>query len=134
MVADSGAYPYLSPYVLLYATIMAPGPYRIDNLRVDSVAAAMVAAIRLNKYPESKVLFLAPTKPLAVQHKKTFSKILAVEDTTVLTGEVKIEDRKRLWEASRIIYATPQTIENDITRGLDLATTSLVVFDNPIGQ
>jgi CO/xanthine dehydrogenase Mo-binding subunit len=40
MIADSGAYPYLSPYVLLYATIMSTGPYRIDNLRVDSVAAA----------------------------------------------------------------------------------------------
>ena len=40
MIADSGAYPYLSPYVLLYATIMASGPYRIDNLKVDSVAVA----------------------------------------------------------------------------------------------
>ncbi len=40
MVADSGAYPYLSPYVLLYATVMAPGPYRIDNLHIDSVAVA----------------------------------------------------------------------------------------------
>jgi CO/xanthine dehydrogenase Mo-binding subunit len=40
MIADSGAYPYLSPYVLLYATIMASGPYRIDNTRVDSVVAA----------------------------------------------------------------------------------------------
>ena len=40
MLADSGAYPYLSPYVLLYATIMAGGPYRIDNLRVDSVVVA----------------------------------------------------------------------------------------------
>lgn len=40
MVADSGAYPYLSPYVLLYATGMAAGPYKIDNLHVDSVAAA----------------------------------------------------------------------------------------------
>jgi CO/xanthine dehydrogenase Mo-binding subunit len=40
MIADSGAYPYLSPYVLLYATVMASGPYRIDNLHVDSVAVA----------------------------------------------------------------------------------------------
>ena len=40
MVADSGAYPYLTPYVLLYATGMATGPYRIDNVHVDSVAAA----------------------------------------------------------------------------------------------
>jgi len=40
MIADSGAYPYLTPYVLLYATAMATGPYRIDNVSVDSVAAA----------------------------------------------------------------------------------------------
>ena len=40
MIADSGAYPYLSPYVLLYATIMSTGPYRVDNLHVDSVAVA----------------------------------------------------------------------------------------------
>lgn len=40
MIADSGAYPYLSPYVLLYATIMASGPYRIDNIHVDSAAVA----------------------------------------------------------------------------------------------
>jgi len=40
MIADSGAYPYLTPYVLLYATAMATGPYRIDNVSVESVAAA----------------------------------------------------------------------------------------------
>jgi len=40
MVADSGAYPYLSSYVLLYATVMASGPYCIDNLHVDSVVVA----------------------------------------------------------------------------------------------
>ena len=40
VISDSGAYPYLSPYVLLYTTVMAPGPYRVDNVQVDSVAAA----------------------------------------------------------------------------------------------
>ncbi len=40
VISDSGAYPYLSPYVLLYSTVMAPGPYRIDNVQVDSVTAA----------------------------------------------------------------------------------------------
>jgi len=39
MLADSGAYPYPTPYVLLYATGMAAGPYRIDNVQIDSVAA-----------------------------------------------------------------------------------------------
>jgi CO/xanthine dehydrogenase Mo-binding subunit len=40
MVADAGAYPYLSPYVLLYATAVSAGPYRVDNLEVNSTAAA----------------------------------------------------------------------------------------------
>ena len=40
MISDSGAYPYLSPYVLLYSTVMAPGPYRIDNLVVDAYSVA----------------------------------------------------------------------------------------------
>jgi xanthine dehydrogenase molybdenum-binding subunit len=40
MVADSGAYVYLSPYVLLYATATAVGPYRIHNVNVDSMAVA----------------------------------------------------------------------------------------------
>ena len=40
LVADSGAYPYLSPYVVLYAAVCAPGPYRVENLQVDSVAVA----------------------------------------------------------------------------------------------
>jgi len=40
MVSDAGAYPYLSPYVLLYATAMANGPYRVANLSVDSKSVA----------------------------------------------------------------------------------------------
>ncbi|MBA4421119.1 MAG: xanthine dehydrogenase [Anaerolinea sp.] len=40
MISDSGAYPYLSPYVLLYTTVMAPGPYRIDNVHVDALSVA----------------------------------------------------------------------------------------------
>jgi len=40
LTADAGAYVFLSPYVLLYATVAAPGPYRIDNLSVDAKAVA----------------------------------------------------------------------------------------------
>jgi CO/xanthine dehydrogenase Mo-binding subunit len=40
MMSDAGAYPYLSPYVLLYATVASCGPYRVDHLHVDSVSAA----------------------------------------------------------------------------------------------
>lgn len=40
LISDSGAYPYLSPYVLLYTTVMAAGPYRVDNLHVDAISVA----------------------------------------------------------------------------------------------
>ena len=36
LVADAGAYPYLSPWVTLYATVNAAGPYCIPNVRVKS--------------------------------------------------------------------------------------------------
>jgi CO/xanthine dehydrogenase Mo-binding subunit len=40
LLADAGAYVFLSPYVLLYAAVAAPGPYRVDNLFVDARAVA----------------------------------------------------------------------------------------------
>jgi CO/xanthine dehydrogenase Mo-binding subunit len=40
VISDSGAYPYLSPYVLLYTLVMSSGPYRVDNVRVDAATVA----------------------------------------------------------------------------------------------
>ncbi|HEY3343997.1 MAG TPA: xanthine dehydrogenase family protein molybdopterin-binding subunit [Anaerolineaceae bacterium] len=40
LVSDSGAYVFLSPYVLLYSTGMATGPYRIENVAVNAVTVA----------------------------------------------------------------------------------------------
>jgi CO/xanthine dehydrogenase Mo-binding subunit len=40
LIADSGAYPYLTRYVLLYAVAIANGPYRAEHLWIDGVAAA----------------------------------------------------------------------------------------------
>jgi Fanconi anemia group M protein len=94
-----------------------------------TIIAAMMAAARLAQYPGSKVLFLAPTRPLSVQHHRTFSGILNIEDMIVLTGMDAVIKRKDLWENNRIIFATPQTIENDINRGLDLNDVSLIVVD-----
>jgi len=36
LISDSGAYPYLSSWVLLYSTAHATGPYYIPNIKVDS--------------------------------------------------------------------------------------------------
>ncbi len=40
MIADAGAYVFLSPYVILYALVAAPGPYRVENLNVFAQAVA----------------------------------------------------------------------------------------------
>ena len=39
LISDSGAYPYLSSWVLLYSTSHATGPYYIPNIKVDSYSA-----------------------------------------------------------------------------------------------
>ena len=40
MVSDAGAYVYLSPYVLLYAAVAAPGPYLVEDLNVEAISVA----------------------------------------------------------------------------------------------
>jgi CO/xanthine dehydrogenase Mo-binding subunit len=40
LIADSGAYVYLSPYVLLYAASSAVGPYKINHVTVNAFAVA----------------------------------------------------------------------------------------------
>jgi len=94
-----------------------------------TVIAAMVAAHRLFEYPEGKVLFLAPTKPLVVQHERSFAKLLDIDDTCILTGTIAPEKRRQMLDDSRIIFATPQTIENDIMRGTPLDDVCLIIFD-----
>lgn len=40
ILADSGAYVYLSPYVLLYASAAAVGPYNVHHVSVNAIAVA----------------------------------------------------------------------------------------------
>lgn len=40
LIADSGAYVYLSPYVLLYAASSAVGPYKVNHVTVNAYAVA----------------------------------------------------------------------------------------------
>ena len=95
-----------------------------------TVIAIMVAAEILRA--KKKVLFLAPTKPLAVQHEKSMQKFLAIpeEQITVLTGTIPPKKRKEMFEEKKIISATPQSIQNDIVTGkISLKDFGLVVFD-----
>jgi len=92
----------------------------------------LLAAHRLEKYPESKILIMAPTRPLCAQHQKTFQNSMNIsEDEIILvTGKIFPSDRKELYKTAKIISATPQTIENDIHNNvLDLSNFSLLIVD-----
>ncbi|MEM5836660.1 MAG: DEAD/DEAH box helicase family protein [Candidatus Aenigmatarchaeota archaeon] len=97
-----------------------------------TLIALLVAIKRLNQYPESKILVMAPTRPLNAQHKKTFENFtdLKEEEIALVTGKVKPEKRGEIYEKSRVIIATPQTIENDLkAERIKLKDFSLAVFD-----
>ena len=94
-----------------------------------TIISAMLVDYRIIKYPSSKVLFLAPTKPLANQHYKTFSSLLAVHPG-IVSGSVSSSKRIKIYEESQLIFATPQTIENDMAKNIiDFSNFSLLIVD-----
>lgn len=97
-----------------------------------TAVAFLLAAQRLYQYPNSKILMLAPTKPLCEQHLETFNAHLEIpKDKMVLfTGSVPPEKRRELWKDARIIISTPQGLENDvINQRIKLEEVSLLIFD-----
>ena len=94
--------------------------------------AILLAAYRLEKYPKSKILIMAPTRPLCEQHQKTFQKYMSVpeEEIVLITGMISPKKRRDLYEFATVVSATPQTIQNDIRNNIiDLYEFCLLVVD-----
>jgi len=94
--------------------------------------AFLLAAQRLSHYPNSKILMLAPTKPLCEQHQETMKKHLEIpeEKIVLFTGSVSPEKRAQMWKEAVIIISTPQGLENDvINQRVKLEEVSLLIFD-----
>ena len=97
-----------------------------------TMIAIIVASEVLQKRPESKVMILAPTRPLVIQHYRTFKSqiVLPEESFAVLTGTVEPGMRELLWLKAKLIFATPQTVYNDVRHGrVTLKDVALAVFD-----
>lgn len=120
----------------LYQQILAADVLKKGNSMIvaptalgKTIVAILVAAERIRNYKNSKVLILAPSKPLTVQHEESFRELMNVSVTS-LTGDIKPEERARRWNEYQIICATPQTIESDlISSRYNLKDVSLLVFD-----
>ena len=97
-----------------------------------TLIALMLSIYTQKKFPASKTLFLAPTRPLANQHLEYFKKHLPelFGELTLFTGKIDSKKRIKLWETSDIIFSTPQCISNDLKNNLySLENVSLLIED-----
>ena len=97
-----------------------------------TIVALLVAAERLSRFPGGKVVVLAPTKPLVLQHARFFKEHLAGDDISpaTLTGESPPDLRRVDFRESRLVFATPEVIRNDVLeRRYTLTNVCLLVFD-----
>ncbi|MBU1135898.1 MAG: DEAD/DEAH box helicase family protein [Nanoarchaeota archaeon] len=97
-----------------------------------TLIALMLTIERMIKFPDKKILFLAPTRPLAEQHLNYFKKNLPELFATMelFTGKTPAEKRKKLWQNAEIIFSTPQCIRNDLKNNFyNLNDVSLLIED-----
>lgn len=97
-----------------------------------TMIALMLAMHKIKQHPMSKVLFLAPTKPLVEQHFESFKKQLPdlFAELSLFTGDVPAKERKKAWQTTEIIFSTPQCIANDLGKALyDAKDVSLLIID-----
>ena len=120
----------------IYQQVLAANVLKNGNTMIvaptalgKTIIAILVAADRLEKSKGSKILILAPSKPLTIQHEENFKHFLNVPCASI-TGAVKTTDREKRWKESQVICATPQTVESDLlNERYTLEDVSLVVFD-----
>ncbi|KAG5639303.1 hypothetical protein H0H81_004505 [Sphagnurus paluster] len=95
----------------------------------------IAGVLMLNYYrwfPEGKIVFVAPTKPLVAQQIEASHQACGIPgcDAAELTGQIVKGARARLWKEKRIFYMTPQTLVNDLTsENCDVRHIVLLVID-----
>ncbi len=97
-----------------------------------TLISLLLSVERKYLFPQSKILFLAPTRPLIEQHYNYFKENLPelFADLQIFTGAIQAKKRREIWQTSEIIFSTPQCIANDIKSGLyNLNEVSLLIID-----
>ncbi|XP_074371460.1 LOW QUALITY PROTEIN: DEAD-box ATP-dependent RNA helicase FANCM-like [Apium graveolens] len=84
-----------------------------------TLIAAVVMYNYFRWFPEGKIVFTAPSKPLVMQQIEACHNIVGIpqEWTIDLTGEMSPIKRVSFWEAKRVFFVTPQVLEKDIESG-----------------
>ncbi|KAK4197768.1 putative ATP-dependent RNA helicase [Triangularia verruculosa] len=95
----------------------------------------IAATVMLNFYrwtKRGKIIFVAPTKPLASQQVKACLDVAGIprSEATLLTGETAPALREAEWKTKRLFFMTPQTLQNDLSKGYaDPKSVVLLVVD-----
>lgn len=97
-----------------------------DNLLValptglgKTFIASTVMMNFLRWFPDSKIIFMAPTKPLVAQQIKACCGITGIpaSKVAILLDKTK-RNRVAIWEEKQVFFTTPQVVENDLTQGI----------------
>ncbi|SPQ18894.1 32b0bc85-a8f0-4eb6-a0cb-5d6af6228510 [Thermothielavioides terrestris] len=95
----------------------------------------IAATVMLNYYrwtKRAKIVFVAPTKPLASQQVQACLNVAGIprSQATLLTGETPPGLREEEWGTKRLFFMTPQTLMNDLSKGYaDPKSIVLLVID-----
>ncbi|KAF9332432.1 3'-5' DNA helicase [Linnemannia elongata] len=82
--------------------------------------AAVVMLNYFRWFPKSKIVFMAPTRPLVNQQIEACFNICGIpqEATVELTGQSNPALRQQVWKDKRVFFCTPQILNNDLKSGL----------------
>jgi ERCC4-related helicase len=99
-----------------------------------TIISLLVCANTLYNYKDKRVLIMAPTRPLVIQHMNSFFSVLKMleDQTAAVTGKIVPYARRAIWNKPeiRLVFATPEVVKNDIEENrLSLNDFTLLVFD-----
>ncbi|KAI0528569.1 hypothetical protein KFK09_001111 [Dendrobium nobile] len=104
-----------------------------------TLIAAVVMYNYFRWFPEGKIVFAAPSRPLVMQQIEACHNIVGIpqEWTIDMTGQMSPPKRSRFWKAKRVFFVTPQGIWKLIvhlrhTIGLDKHMRSKLAGDSPL--
>ncbi|XP_064995810.1 DEAD-box ATP-dependent RNA helicase FANCM-like isoform X2 [Musa acuminata AAA Group] len=86
----------------------------------------LIAAVVMYNYyrwfPEGKIVFTAPSRPLVMQQIEACHNIVGIpqEWTIDMTGQMSPPKRSAFWKSKRVFFVTPQVLEKDIQSGICL--------------
>ncbi|MCI4321629.1 MAG: DEAD/DEAH box helicase, partial [Thermoplasmata archaeon] len=116
---------------LLRPTTIRALPFQLDLARISltddllvvlptglgkTVIAALAAAEVLRR-DSGKVLVLAPTRPLVLQHSEAFRAWIPGLRTARFTGTVRRVVREGAWDSAEAVFATPELVDHDVAAG-----------------